>query len=464
MKAKHLAAYTVAVLAAFALAVHAGWLDLDTAVASVLLADAGAAADLKKLEAAMKEAFAAMGDNIKKTQDLAEQAREEVRKEGTLHGETNKKLTALGENFNKLDGIVQTLSNKWSEAKDRLQDVEQKLARRPGGIEAPASPGQTVTDSPEYKAIQGKDMPQMSAVKVGSFFNVITGDNTSVSSTTGQLVIPDRQAGVIMPALRRLTIRDLLPVGRTGSNLIEFATENVFTNNAGIQGADSSPSGQFEGQPKAQSALTFTLSNAPVRTIATWLPASRQVLSDAPFLQSYVDQRLTYAIKLDEEDELLNGDGTGGHINGLVNQAAAYNRGASQDTILDTLLKGFLQVSLAEYEASGVVLNPIDWTNIMLLKDTQGRYLFADPHSMEMPRVWGKSVVPTQSMTAGQFLAGAFALCAQIWDREDATVRIAEQHSDFFVRNLVVLLAEERVALTVYRPTALVTGALVHEA
>ena len=435
---------------------------------TLLFAEAAAvsASDLKKLEGAMQDAFKAMGENIKRFQDVAEGAREEVRKEGTLHAETNKQLTALGENFGKLDKNVQEMANKWADARERLQDVEQRLAKRPAGGSELKSAGQMVIESDQYKAAVAPGAePKMGAVKVGSFFNApVYTESQATTSSTGALVQPDRQPGIIMPALRRLTIRDLLPVGRTGSNLIEFCTENVFTNSAGIQGADSSPSGQFDGQPKAESGITFTLNNAPVRTIATWIPASRQIMADAAMLSSYINQRLTYAVKLDEEDELLNGSGSEGHINGLVTQAADYTRGASQDTILDTVLKAFLQVSLAEYEASAIILNPIDWTGMQLLKDSQGRYLFSDPQSQAMPTVWGRSVVATQSMAAGNFLAGAFSLCAQIWDREDATVRVSESHDNFFVRNMVAVLAEERIALTVYRPSSLVQGGLVHEA
>lgn len=456
-----LAICTMAVIAVGVFAIAGGYLDLGTAAAGVLMAEGVAVADLKKLEAAMQEAFKSMKANIAETQDLAEKAREEVRQEGSLHSKTNEKLTALGENFGKLDSQVRALADKWGEAKERLQDVEQKLAKKPSGGNASKSLGQLVAESPEWKAAQQSGAPNMSAVKVGSFFNA------AITNPEGQnqpLVPADRQAGIIMPALRRLTIRDLLPVGRTASNLIEFCTENVFTNSAGIQGADSSPSGQYEGQPKAESGITFTLNSAPVRTIATWIPASRQVLADASMLQSYVEGRLTYAVKLDEEDELLNGSGSAGHIEGLIAQASAYNRGASQDTILDSILKAFLQVSLAEYEATGIVLNPIDWTAIRLLKDNEGRYLFSNPHTVEAATVWGKPVVATQSMTAGDFLAGAFALAAQVWDREDATVRISESHDKFFVQNMVAILAEERVALTVYRPAALVEGTLSHVA
>ncbi len=405
--------------------------------------------DVKSLHAAMEKAFDAMKENIAKVQDTASKALEETRQEGTLHKATNDELKKLGEAGN-------ALATGFKELRDRMQDLEQKGAHKPGGGEQPKSNGQMFVESEEYKAISGKaDTRGMGAVKVGSFHKV------AIVNATGQnqpLVVADRLAGIVYPALRRLTIRDLLPRNTTQSNLIEFASENVFTNNAGPQ-YDASP-GSTEGAPKAESAITFTLNNTAVVTLAHWIPISRQVLSDAPMLQGYVDGRLRYGLALEEEDEMLNSSGSAGELNGLVNQATAFTGGSTNQTALDTLLKAFLQISLSNYEASGVVLHPVDWTNIMLLKDTTGRYLFSDPHSAESPRVWGKDVVATAAQTQGQFLAGAFSLAAEIFDREDATVRFSEQHSDFFTRNLVALLAEERLALALYRATAIVKGAI----
>jgi HK97 family phage major capsid protein len=418
--------------------------------------------ELKALETSLKAGFATMGENIKKTQDTVEQAREEVRIHGTLHAKTADELKKLGEKGATVDAELKKLADQWGEAKDRLQKIEQDGAHKPGGGQAPKSAGEIVTASEQFKAIIGKaGATKMDEVNVGSFFKtaILTADQQG-TGTVNTLVQSER-VGMIMPAQRRLTIRDLLPNGRTASNLIEFATENVFTNNAQIQGVNSSPT-QSDGQIKGESAITFTLNQIGVKTIAHWIPVSRQVLGDAGMLESYINQRLTYGLKLEEEDEVMNGDGTGGKINGLSNQAADYNGGVTNNTVLDTLLKSMNQVSLADYEATGVILHPTDWTNLCLLKDSQGRYLFSDPQSMVTPRIWGKPVVATQSQTQGRFLTGAFSMGAALWDREDATVRISESHSDFFVRNLLVLLAEERVALTVYRPTAFVEGAISH--
>ncbi len=408
--------------------------------------------DLKALHEATEKAFKLMTENISKAQETAMMALETIRAEGTITAEQNAKLKELGE-------IGAKTSESITDLKSQILEVQQKLVKNPrGGNEQAKSIGQLVTESDQYK-VAGKNLakPNMDPVVVGSFHK------TNIVNATGlnQPLVPgDRLPGIVMPVNRRLTVRDLLAQNRTSSNMIEFASETLFTNSAGAQGGPTSPIGNGEGELKPESTLTFQLNNTPVVTIAHFIPASRQILADAPMLQGYVDGRLRYGLALKEETDLLNGDGGAGALNGLVNQATAFTGGVTNQTALDTILKAFLQISLQNLEATGIVLNPTDWTAIQLLKDTTGRYLFADPHSAVGSTVWGRSVVSTASQTLGQFLAGAFMMAAEIFDREDATVRVAEQHADFFVRNMVAILAEERLALAMYRTAAIVKGSV----
>jgi len=449
----HKVQFLCLLLIAFAYGI--GLIDHTAAFAGGILLDT-APTDMKGLLELQQKAFKAMEENIAKVQDTAMKALEETRAEGTLHKKTNEELTELGKTGNALAESVKEL-------KTRILDVEQKSAQKfgSGGNESGKSIGQIVAESAEFKAASTSDSRSMKRVKVGSFHKTSIL-NVNPLTNDQPLVAADRLAGIITPGLRRMTIRNLLPNNRTSSNLIEFAKELLFTSNAGPQGGTTSPDEVTEGESKPESALTFELANTPVITLAHWIPASRQVLSDAPMLQGYVDGRLRYGLMLKEEDEILNGNGLQGDLYGLVSNATAFTGGATNQTALDTLLKAFLQISLQNLEASGVVLHPTDWTDIQLLKDTTGRYLFSDPHGVETPRVWGKDVVATASQTSGQFLAGAFSLAAEIYDREDASVRIAEQHSTFFVENMVAILAEERLALAVYRAAAIVKGAISH--
>ena len=413
------------------------------------------ATEMKELNKALEKAFDAMAENVKKVQDTANNALEESRKEGTIHAKTNEELTKLGAAGTKLAGDFKAVQ-------DRMMAVEQEIAKKGAysGGEETKSIQEMVIESPEYKAAQarGTGAKSMDPVTIGSFHK--TQIVNATLNNDQPLVQAQRLAGLIVPAEQRLYIRDLLPQSPTTTNLIEYASEATYTNNARPQG-DASPGG-VEGEEFAESAMTFTLANAAVVTIGHWIPASRQVLSDASMLQGHIGSRLIYGLKLEEEQEILTGDGTAGTLNGLNNQAAAYNRGVTNDTVLDTLLKALLQVSLSNYEASGFVMNPIDWYAAMLLKDTTNRYLFSDPQSMVQPRVWAKPVVASQTMTAGKFLAGAFNLGAQIWDRQDASLRISENVDDHFIRGMIAILAEERLAFTVYRTAAFCYGNVSH--
>ena len=128
--------------------------------------------------------------------------------------------------------------------------------------------------------------------------------------------------------------------------------------------------------------------------------------------------------------------------------------------MIDTVRLGMLQVALAEYPPNGVVLNPIDWAYIEMLKDGEGRYLIGNPQGTLSPSLWGLPVVPTQAMGVDKFLVGAFDLAAQIFDRQDATVEVSTEDQDNFVKNKVTIRAEERLALAIYREEALVYGDL----
>jgi HK97 family phage major capsid protein len=266
----------------------------------------------------------------------------------------------------------------------------------------------------------------------------------------------DRLSGIVATPNRILHMRDLLPVGRTSSNLIEFAKENVFTNNAGPQISSGSPTTGVENVAKPESAITFTLANAPVITIAHNIPASRQVLDDSGMLEGYIRDRLTYGLLLEEETEILVGTGSGGELNGLLNQATfTASSVTGTDTKIDVIRRQMTLLQTNEFSPEAVVLNPIDWADVELTKDAEGRYIFAQPQSTAAPRIWGLPVVATNTMTSGQCLVGAFSQCGAIFDRMSLVVELFREHSDYAAKNMVLLQAEKRVALAVWRTLAL---------
>lgn len=329
----------------------------------------------------------------------------------------------------------------------RLQAAEQLIVKMEtdgtGRNELPKSMGQMVIESDIFNSFSGK----------GTFTVPVKNAITSLVGSAGTLIEPQK-LGFVGPGLQRLTIRDLLTWGRTTSNSLEYVRETGFTNNAEV--VSENPTND-----KPESDISFELDSAPVATIAHWINASKQVLADAAMLASYIDGRLRYGLKIKEEAQLLKGSGVGLNITGLITAATAYaNPGVTVqvETAIDRLRLAMLQVTLAEYEADGIVLSPIDWCAIELTKTTDNQYLFTTPTGLVVPSLWGRPVVSSQSMTAGDFLVGAFAMAAQGWDREDANVTVSTENKDNFVKNMVTILCEERVGLTIFRPEALVEG------
>jgi len=172
----------------------------------------------------------------------------------------------------------------------------------------------------------------------------------------------------------RLTIRDLIAPGQTSSNSVEYVKETGFTNSAAPVA---------EGGAKPYSDIEFELENAQVRTLAHLFKASRQILDDAPALQSYINARANYMLKLAEERQMLYGNGTGSNIAGIVPQAQAYALPSgvtlTGEQRIDRVRMAMLQAVLAEFPATGIVLNPIDWALMETLKDAQGNYLIGLP-------------------------------------------------------------------------------------
>jgi HK97 family phage major capsid protein len=361
----------------------------------------------------------------------------------------NGEIAAVKSVESETKSAMEKLAAKAGELTDKCLELERKMsAGKEEGQQANQSFGEQFVKSEAFQAMaSGRTKFARMELK------------TAIINATGQnqpLVAADRLPGIIANPDRVLTIRDVLPVGRTASNLVEFTKENVFTNSANAQYASPAR----ENVTKPESGITFTLASAPVVTLAHFIPVSRQVLDDAPQLQSYVNSRLTFGLKLEEEDQLLNGSGTSGNLSGLLTSGnfVAYNRAVSGDTRLDTLRRAIAQAALSEFTADTIVINPADWERIELTKATDGQYVIGNPMDALAPRVWGKRVVATNSIASGTFLVGAMSMGAQIWDRMDAAVQISYEDGDNFKKNMATLLAEERLALTVYRPSAFVKG------
>ena len=382
-----------------------------------------------------------VGDDVKRT---AEDALKQAKDAGTLSAEVkaaaDKGLTQL----TALQSASDKLTAKAEELDGRQRDLEQKLAaKREGTRDDVKSLGATVVENETIKNFMKNPS--------GSVRIDVNAAITSLTSSAGGLIRPDRDTEIVPIPRRKMTVRDLLTVGRTGSNLVQYPKQTARTNAAAVVS---------ETTQKPESNYTWTLADAPVRTIAHWVPVSRQAMDDAPQLQTEIDGELRYGLDLSEEVELLNGSGSGQHISGLITNATAYAAAfaVSGATLIDQLRLAKLQASLAEFPSDGMVLHPADWARIELTKDGENRYIWANPRALGTPTLWGDPVVETQAMTIDKFLVGAFKVAATIYDRMDAEVLISSEDRDNFIKNMLTVRAEKRLAMGVKRPLALVYG------
>ena len=261
-------------------------------------------------------------------------------------------------------------------------------------------------------------------------------------------------------------VRDLFPKASTSANLIEYFKTLGLVENGGRGNAapvpevtGTSPDLEFGLKPK--SSMSFAQDQAPVRTIAHWMPVHRNALADVPQLKSIITDELMYGLALEEDRQLLSGNGVGENLRGLLNTPGIQTQPQGVgDNKADAVRRAMTKSALAMFPATGVILHPNDWEDIELTKATgDGQYMVAQNVVVgAQSRLWRLPVVETPVMSEGKFLVGAFGQAAKIYDRERATLRIAEQHEDFFVRNAAVLLVEERIAVVVPRPESIVLG------
>lgn len=368
----------------------------------------------------------------------AEECLTEVKNTGKLSEATKAEVDKLATSQTELSGKLEDLQA-------RLGEVEQKGARRGGVADAARTVG---AQAVEHQAM--KDFAQ--SVQGGRRVSVPVKNVLSTDIADG-VVEPQRLPGIDVMPKQRLFIRDLIAGGRTTSPAIFWVQQTGFTNAATVVP---------EGTQKPYSDIEFATKITPVVTIAHMFKASKQIMDDFAQLQSMIDAEMRYGLKYVEEQEILFGSGTGGHLEGIVPQASAFVPAFAPDdrTPIDDLRLAILQAQLARLPVDGFVVHFTDWARIELTKDSTGGYILANPLRLAGPTLWGRPVVETEVPEfEGEFLAGAFQTGAQIFDREEANVVISTENVDDFEKNMISIRCEERLALAVKRPEAFVTGA-----
>lgn len=280
-----------------------------------------------------------------------------------------------------------------------------------------------------------------------------------VGDIGADVIAPQRQPGILPILFERLTVADLMPSGTTSSGTVRYVVETTATNAA---------STVAEKGTKPEAALDFDTVDEPVRKIAVVFKMSDEMVEDFDQFTGYVNGRLVLFVRIREEQQLLNGAGTGNDIDGILNRSITAAQPLGGDSIAIAVHKEITKVRVASFlDPTGVVFHPNDWQSARLEQDTNEQFYgggpFTGPYGVNGiagDTYWGLPTVVTQAMTENTVLVGAFRTAAQVFRRSGITVDMTNSDGDDFLNNITTVRAEERLALAVYRPAAFgtVTG------
>jgi HK97 family phage major capsid protein len=281
---------------------------------------------------------------------------------------------------------------------------------------------------------------------------------TTPGTAGGSLVRREYGPWPIDLPLRPLTIRDVITILQTGSNLIEYVRVNALTRAAKIVPEATSTTDDAALKPEAGMALEIV--QTAVKTIAVLMPVTRTILADAPQLESMITNFLRTDIDLELEEEIISGPGGAEHFTGLENTPNLTPQPFVEDK-LKTARKARTQALITgRARSTGYLMNPLDWEDFDLTKDLEGRYYFGGPLAMGTKMLWGLPVIESEVIPQGTFYTGDLKQLV-VWDRQDPTLYMTDSHKDYFARNIITILYEGRWAFGVLRPPAIVKGDFV---
>lgn len=292
---------------------------------------------------------------------------------------------------------------------------------------------------------------------------IVGGSDTSA----GAFVVSEQSGIVEMFGRRPLTIRDVISVRRTGSDAVEYVVQTHHTNAAKpVPEATTAAGGKANLETgeitlpdgsgiKPEGSWAFRRETATVKTIAEWVPATKRALADVAALEGLINDELVADLKETEENQIVAGDGLGENLDGILNTSGTQGQAFSTD-IFETIRKALTKVRVVGRAVpNGIGLNPSDVERIDLARDNESRFYGAGPFAMGPRTLWGVPIIESEAFPADTGVLGDFRK-AVLWDREEATVTFSDSHADFFTRNLVAALAEQREAFAVTRPPAFV--------
>lgn len=266
---------------------------------------------------------------------------------------------------------------------------------------------------------------------------------TIANNLTGQVIVPSREPGINGIVRRVFILRALAAVGTVASNLIEWVEQLATLGAAAMTG---------EGVLKSKMNFSWELKDAKVKKITALTKISEEMLADFGAVQAEINSNLTYQIALQEETQLLSGDGNGENLNGITKYAQTLDLASLADSVPSPNFMDVIGAAVAQilingqgmFTPSAIILNPADdFAMKHGTKDTEGNYIIPTFFTQDGASIAGLRILTSNTIPAGYFLVGDFAKF-NIRDRESLRIEMGYD-SDDFSKNFVSIRAEKRL-------------------
>jgi len=319
---------------------------------------------------------------------------------------------------------------------------------------AQAMPGGLAPSKDTSVRSPGVAIPDLNMKNIKTLVTSGTTDVGRYTNTTGGALVRPQYVDMVALPFRPLKLREVVTVIQATSPLIEYPQVTGYTNAAGFV-----PEAQSTTDPaslKPESALALALRTSVASIVAHYMPISRQALSDAPQLRDLMDTFLLNGLDQAVEDAMISGNGAGSNLTGIVNIS-----GVSQQAFVvnnfTTMRKAITKAQIAPIfvEPNAFVMSPQDWEGVDLAQDNEMRYYYGGPSQTGTPRLWGKPVIVAQAVPQGTVFTGDLKNLV-LADLMAAQMFVTDSHADWFVRNLLAILAELRLHFFCLRPAAVI--------
>lgn len=329
------------------------------------------------------------------------------------------------------------------DAAQKAQEIIDALAASDAPAEKEAAMANTLG---EFAA----EIIQEKGVNAHEKFNIVTPIYKSAATMTTPssigYALADYDKNIVIAPRRQLMVADLFGTETISGNALTYYVES-----STVEGGVSTVA---EGAEKPLTSFGDpTAKTVSLVKIAAHYKESDELIEDAPWLASSINNRGIYLHQKYVEDFLIS---TLSGTSGL---------GTSSDATADGIFKAMMTVQEnSGFAADAIVINPADYQKLRLAKDGMGQYFgggyffgeYGNNGIVEQPPIWGLRTVVSSAVSAGTCYVGAFKLGASVVRKGGMSVNIANQNEDDFIKNVVTIVIEERLALAVRYPAAFV--------